>query len=64
MPGKIGLGSLAAARLLFGHRLGEAFAIDPHAVLGGHVDGEIHGEAVRVVEAEGDLAGKDGSVGG
>ena len=34
----------------------EALAVDADAVLGGQLDGEVDGEAVGVVEAEGDLA--------
>jgi hypothetical protein len=59
VAGQIGFGALAAARLLLGHGRREALAIDPHAVFGGHVHGEIHREAVGVVEPERDFAAQD-----
>ncbi len=63
VAGQIRLGALAAAGLLLGHGGGEAVAIDANAVLGRHIHGQIHGEAVGVVEPEGNFAGENRRVG-
>ncbi|SIJ70439.1 Uncharacterised protein [Mycobacteroides abscessus subsp. abscessus] len=50
---RIGLRSGA----LFGHERAESGLIDVDSVFGGHLEGEVDGEAVGVVEGEGDVAG-------
>ena len=51
-----------AGALLF-HAAVELGLVDVEALLGGHQDGQVEGEAVGVVELEGLVAGKHGGVG-
>ena len=63
MAGELRLAAAAAALALLGERGLEARAVDAHAVLGGQLDRQVDREAVRVVQAEGDIAGQHRRVG-
>ena len=65
-PGQVaqGLPGLAGALLLLLHELVEAVLVHAHALVLGHLDGQVDGEAVGVVQAEGVRAGEDGLAGG
>ena len=61
---ELGLRAGPRALALFGQGDVEPVAIDPDAVLGGELDGQVDREAVRVVELERDVAGQDRRIGG
>ena len=59
-----GLPGLAGALLLLLHELMEAVLVHAHALVLGHFDGQVDGEAVGIVQAEGVGAGEHGLAGG
>ena len=60
---ELGLRARPAPLALLGEGALEAVAVDANAVLRRELDRQVDREAVRVVEAEGDLAGQHGRVG-
>ena len=61
VPGLLRASVGACAFLLLGHQSAEALLVDGHALLGGHLEGQIDREAVGVVQRERRRARNDGS---
>ena len=63
MPGLLGAGVGAGALLLLVHEAAEGALVDVDSLLGRHLQGEVDGEAVGVVQLEGTLAGHQWTTG-
>ena len=61
--GLLGAGVSAGALPLLLHEDAESVLIDFHALLGGHLQSQVDGETIGVVEGEGAVAGQYGPAG-